>query len=78
MSTEKRAARPGREEGETVEKAACQLIEIDKPLFRERLHERQSSMSSSQAALRKFFPQRFVFLIKNWRSPGGFTDSGLL
>ena len=26
------------------------MIEIDKPLFRERLHERQSSMSSSQAA----------------------------
>ena len=37
-----------------MEKAACQLIEIDKPLFRERLHERQSSMSSSQAADRSY------------------------
>ena len=54
MSTEKRAVRPGREERETVEKAACQLIEIDKPLFRERPHERQTSMSSSQAADRLY------------------------
>ena len=54
MSTEKRAVRPGREERETVEKAACQLIEIDKPLFRERPHERQTSMSSSQAADRSY------------------------
>ena len=29
---------------------ACQLIEIDKPLFREELHEIFASMSSSQAA----------------------------
>ena len=36
------------------EKVACQLIEIDKPLFRERQHERQSSMSSSQAADRLY------------------------
>ena len=54
MSTEKRAVHPGREERETVEKAACQLIEIDKPLFRERPHERQPSMSSSQAADRLY------------------------
>ena len=54
MSTEKRAVHPGREERETVEKAACQLIEIDKPLFRERPHERQTSMSSSQAADRLY------------------------
>ena len=30
---------------ESVEKAACQLIESDKPLLRERQHERQSSIS---------------------------------
>ena len=37
-----------------LEKEACQLIEIDKPLFRERPHERQTSMSSSQAADRLY------------------------
>ena len=36
---------------ETVEKVACQLIEIDKPLFRERLHERQSSISCEKVGL---------------------------
>ena len=36
---------------ETVEKVACQLIKIDKPLFREELHERQSSISREKVGL---------------------------
>ena len=34
-----------------LEKEACQLIEIDKPLFREELHERQSSISCEKVGL---------------------------
>ena len=34
----------------TIEKSACQFIEIDKPIFRESKHASRDSMSSSQAA----------------------------